>query len=503
MTKEELNEYRNEIQKQLKKYDIAIASDSKNYKQIKQGFNDLFKVGWDDCINRLKEISQDQKNIADLWREIQIIFTDKTEFSFSLYHAMNGGMQGTIYSRTDIPRNLQAIYEKTIENVQLLNRIEVIYSKDVMRAVAYHMYIEQLNLETEDVIIHSSLLEITEYQNMPINPCITLSKSVRSSSNCYVFPDICGGLLEKIYVEDIPKTNWRSVFRKKEPAYNKNPPRIWEYAKGINSQIRKELLTDISNTIGSAADIWFFKNVFDPELTVDIFKMVKQSNESPTSGLKVKAVEYNLIWNLCECNCPSVRLYLFEAIKPFYIFVKKYIHSDSDAMAILWKLVSNAIQEINFKFMIMVCFTFSCFKECGVTLSGINEAGIGTEDSFRCGDDFGFIENNEFHSMPSDMVGFVPARVEHGLDKMIKDTEQPSPGKKYVEHIEEEFCKQGDEASCLNKIAFATMSALQERWEGNREKTALEAEDYEWVINLQSDYQYRLLKHLKNNLFEK
>lgn len=490
MTKVQL-EYCQEMKERLKKYDIVgewenseksrkqkidinlneqktgiKSKEKKSYAipdKLKKDCENIFGINWEDSAEEIEKFYKEKENDTNraflLWKKLLRRLSEPREMNFQLLEALSGRIDNNRFE-IGIPRKIREIYSDVLKDVNnFLSGSNWIYEKDLWRALAYHIYISEFKIDDKIKYQNAPLYEKKEYLNIPINTQFEYKKQ-----SFYIYPNIGGGILNKIYLDK----KFGEVFLKNQKAFD-DEGRYTGKEKGTNFiTLRQGLENTLSGHVG-AADAWFLKNVFDPEFLVDIYETLKDSKS-------INFNDYTLIWIFCHCSCPTVRLLLWEAFKPCYIYIRNYLKNDIGIMDFFFEEVKRIIREVNNKFWCMENFTAFFFDKYKISGDEIEKMIPDLKESFEKGDDFPF---------------FYKDKQEDKHDERSMET--------YIDYLPSgSGVGNQKEDLCIKKVTYAVMSALQEIWTDKREQTQKDIKICDNVFELQQSYQGRLFKHYLN-----
>lgn len=390
-----------------------------------------------------------------------------------------------------VPKIIENIRSDVMKNMSLfLNYDWNLYEKDILRAAAYHEYVRTWDLDKSDVVFEQLFYAKDNYRNTPID--FLVNKEGRFL--CNIFPNIGGTMISPKYLLN-KKDTFKNIYKKDSQRFDINMVegeiRSIQYndkkGKGIAYDILREGIERITNNKLSSADIWFFKNVLDPELITSIYLAVGNRNLHDS--------DYNMIWILSECKCPSVRLYVFEAIKPYYQYIKEFTNPKDQYMEVLFKDLECVVFNINLIFRRMANIIANCLE--GLSVSA--ESLLDDESIFQNGDDFQFIFEQGYQlekynpNRWYDIAYKCNGRYEESEDIVQEKitTEKNFENKKYAD-----FMLQKPELK-IEKIACGVISALNEQWHLSTEKYVSKEKVYNDIVTMPLNYENKLLCHLK------
>lgn len=386
----------------------------------------------------------------------------------------------------NVPEAIRDIYQRSMDNLEVfLQGAWWVYEKDVLRAVSYHVYVDNYKTSNDEIVIGGPYYERESYLNLPIDMKIDLESSNRP---CYVCPEIGGGIINKAHWCG-SKTNFRSIFLKNSAEFEISRKYNIKREKGINYEFLREGIEDITANIKSQADIWFLKNVLDPELFTCVYLALK--------GNSILQCDRELIWILSGCKCPSIRLYVLEAIMPCYRYVKELFKSDDVIMNFLLEKLSLVIDKINIIFQNMVNTAAFCFRN--YPMGGKEKAKDSKlKEVFQQGDDFPFL----FENTDTELIQHSEDWLVSGGGGICTYTSEDEEVKRKPEHrtsvskTYSEYMLKTDEL-CMNKIAYCVITALNEQWNLSARKKDEKRDFEEEMVKIQRAYNTRLLYHLR------
>lgn len=475
-----------EMRKRLGRYDIV------------NEFTD--KVEFNKFVEKIKvrqiEANKTEDSEAKITRKVIRDILDECKYSFEalrIYDFKN--LSGYV------PKIIENIRSDVMENMKLfLNCAWNLYEKDILRAVAYHEYVRTWELDNSVVVFEQLFYERENYRNTPIDFLVNKEDKFL----CNIFPNIGGNMISSEYLLN-KKDTFKNIYKKESQRFDINMVEVKtgsiqyndKKGKGIAYDILREGIERITNNKLSSADIWFFKNVLDPELITSIYLAVGNRNLHDS--------DYNMIWILSECKCPSVRLYIFEAIKPYYQYIKEFTNPKDQYMEVLLKDLECVVFNTNLIFRKMVNIVANCLE--GLSVSA--ESLVDDESIFQNGDDFPFIfeqgyqletyDPNYWHDIAYKCNGRYEEseKVVHEKSEEKIATEEKFANKKYAD-----FMLRKPQLK-IEKIACGVISALNEQWHLSTEKYVSKEKIYIDTVTMPLNYGNRLLCHLerKNNWY--
>lgn len=420
---------------------------------------------------------------------LERIFSNSARDSFYLFEALCGIPFKPQYKDINLPESIHDIYQRSMDNLKIFRQGDWwIYEKDVLRAVAYHDYVSDFKISKDEIVKGGPFYDREKYLNLPID----LKVQVESNDIVYyVFPEIGGGIINKLHWYD-SKTSFRNIFLKEYMEFGPSGEYKHIKKKGINYEILRNGIKDITAKPMSLADVWFFKNIFDPELFTCIYLALK--------GRSILTCDYSLIWILSGCKCPSIRLYVFEAIKHCYLYIREFIGPNDKSMEFLLKELTTIVDSINNIFQNMVNITSFCLKRYSTSSEDAIANNSKIKKAFQRGDDFPFLlETNDIELIQSHKN--LPENGGKGICKGSSKGEKVKRKSENGMNISKGYCEYMPETAelSMDKIAYCVITALNEQW-GLSVRKKEERKDFEEsAVKFQEQYNSRLLYHLKGN----
>lgn len=484
MTKEQiLMSCEKEIQQRLRRYDVVHLPENTAAREAE------IELAYDRCKEKAKGGDREEPGhiyITDVLREMFGGFGDL------YWQILTASRNVPLYYEKNVPETIRAVYLKATENLKVIyDGSWDLYMKDILRAVAYHEYLSDFKLNRTDLKSGPLFYDKTEYENIPIDLEVCVDEDIWCA-----FPAIGGGLLSEEYINN-KDCMFKNIFKKGELEFDLSGGYKGKKEKGISYSILYNEGKNIIENLGPDADVWFFKNVLDPELFTSLYLAI--------GGVSIRRYDYNLIWSLCKCKCPSIRLYIFEAIKPCYLYIRE-IKNDlkRNYMEFLRERVDSTVRDINVKFESMVNLTALCLEKYSIRSKAIIAGLRGLDELFKNGDDFPLIFGSKGEAVK---LG------EKSEDEMIKGmiTDVKKDGgdegdkgeKNKVEQFENKTAKRyheymlRDVESSMNKIEYAVITALHEQWTRSEVEGSLEKDSNKVEEEFQDGFKSRLYWHIQ------
>lgn len=467
MTKEEiLMSCEKEIQTRLRKYDVVNLS-----------WNQEWQEAVRKNIEEYAETNGEQPEETDMFDLFEKAFSKRTR-QLDFVEAMSGSFTIPELHADYIPIALSEVYLKTVENLKKFREgCWWLYQKDVLRALAYHQWVSEFELKSNDIYVATPFEDSTSYKNVPINIKIEagINEVIEKNGPYYVDSKIGGGIISKDFLGSKINHNFKYIYRKADQAFDLTGKFISEKEKGISYKVWREGIEYITKQSMSAADVWFFKNAWDPELTYALYREFEKI-EKERKGKResyINPFEYKVIWILCKCKCPSIRLYIFEAIKYCYFYKPRFMDLKDTDKDFLLKELDFFITDVNLIFQYIVNATAAYSEENLLRKEKINKRCEDLNQIFQGGDDFLFIFRETYS------VG-IPNTSEHGSGSISK----------YFNYMPETLNSKGD------RFAFLIISALNEQWNSMNKEREQECE----IGKFQEEFQSRLFSHLNPDM---
>lgn len=493
MTDSERIHYEKEIKQRLEKYDVLKQSTKQNIdKAFKESVENIYQ-------EVIKESNVQSKEQIAVWI-FQILFNAQSKQHWNMFSTISAyGYCPPQRRPIGISQELEALYSASEDNCSLLiddTNSWWLYGKDVLRALSYREWVEQFSLKTEDIeISRPKDFDYEEYQNFPV--WIGIHAENAQNKIAYISLSICGGLLGKELQSE--KKKYLLGLFKREKVEN-DTLRYAKKEKGIPFSSLARFLKEPKTEELSPADIWFLKNVFDPELTVSIGSMLGERS--------ITDEDRKMIELLSQCRPVSVRLYLFEAVKAMYRYTgdhlkegRKAAHK-KDIYEEMGQLLSDTIDEVNSMFGDLTAKVEFILKHIGVSAERVYMHSEGLKNSFLRGDDFPFTINTGFTLPPKvqdSLAGCVVAKrpgdpvvSEETSEMKTTQQEQTKVENKYAKFVAESARKK-----TLSKILYLVVTNLNEAWKQDYLKASRkQRKDYEEAWNFTLSFKDRLVSFL-------
>ena len=284
---------------------------------------------------------------------IRSIFVNQNSKAIFMFETMSGYTSRSQIKYLGIPIEIQDIYSQFESNCRIFldeSNCWDLYRKDILRGIAYHEWLKtSFHLSKEEIERGFYVKgDIEDYKNLPIDLQI---KYPENGKTYYAYPNsISNGLLSKDSLK-----RYTALFKLKEQdkvksilnGEYKTPitngtvgKRSSEFEKeSFDFSLYEELRSNVCTEKMKAADIWFIKNTISSNL-VESLSLILNSNKNTDN------YDRNLIWIICGCIPPSIRIYLLEALKPAYIYLRNVIKSnrDRDKIDAVYKALFNQLK---------------------------------------------------------------------------------------------------------------------------------------------------------------
>lgn len=366
-----------------------------------------------------------------------------------------------------------------------------VYEKDICRAIAYYRWLENLKLKETD-FRDNIIFDLEDYSNIPIDIRISL-KNGGSTKLC--LNNIGGGIFHKICVgvDGKYKGAFREIFRNSKPAFGQSGEYVGEKEKGIGYENFRKGVEHLTreNSSMKAEDIWFFKNVLNPDL------IIAMQNAKGESSLRQS--DFKLLWLLCGCKCPSVSVFAFEAIRPYYFYIRNLARKEERYLRFLFDKVVELVKKINKNFAEMMAWTEFLDQNIGEIqfVKSLNER---YDKMFRHGDDIPFIFSDKFkiNQCVDPWDGFENGDIYRSARGNVEDGKQEAiddDNKRYYKYMYGLWEESESAKKSAGKIAYAVISALKEQQE-RLDYVNRQSQDEEIYEN-EITYKSRLYYHLR------
>ncbi|GAA6293186.1 hypothetical protein F220043C3_16200 [Enterocloster asparagiformis] len=421
---------------------------------------------------------------------LENVYLGSNGYLYDLYESMCGVQRMPEYIDESVPEFIRSSYQSIRDNLRIfLKQTWWVYEKDVLRAVAYHDYVSNFKIGKDGFVERRPFYDRENYLNLPIDLKV---QEELNGAFIYAFPEIGGGFINKAHWND-SNTNFRNIFLKEHIEFGQSGEYNGEKEKGINYRILRREIQDITTNTMSLADIWFFKNVFDPELFTSVYLALK--------GTNIRQYDYKLIWILSKCKCPSIRLYIFEAIKPCYLYIRKYMKSERGSIEYLLDKLTSIVDCINIIFQEMVNVTSVCFHKYETSSEEAVLHKSKLKEAFQRGDDFSYVFQNymELEPCPTDLlkngIKGICTFSSDSEEVKRKPTNRIDTAKTYHDYMLDEV----EVKPSMDRIAYGVITALNEQWTTS-EREKYERRDFEKrTVKFQEQYNSRLHDHLRGN----
>ena len=429
----------NEIRSRLRKYDVVSGSDCNDESLL--------------CF--MKDNAAVSKEL--LYKFLNDELCDYGKNAFELLQATTGVNTDKLLLDQTVPEKIRDAYTMLIENCQIFldeDNPWLIYRKDILRGIAFHEWINKLTYSgidlTEGYMKNGSM---DEFINLPISIGLCIDEHWYTA---YI-KELGGGILNS---EIISKSRYLNIFKNEkmsdEDIAGIAPSKIKE--KGVPYRNYRDLLTKITEKELSAADIWFLKNTLAPELVVSIGDMLRDRS--------IGEDDRKLIKIICKCLPPSIRFYLFEAIKPLYKYieetlVKKLNRDERDRYVnIVFEKLSRIIDEVNRIYLCVTEKVNTLLDHYKISADDFILLDSTVNSAFSTGDDF--------HMLPP-TVEYENETGFYGIDKKwvnleVENDSSKVKRKKYIDFLPE--TNDGSD-NTLSKVVFYVISALNAERESN------------------------------------
>lgn len=455
-----------EMQKRLRKYDVA-------YSNLEWDKNVDF------VIQKLKDVeSSEGPKFTKLISIIGDLFQKEDDYNVSRFHALTGGLWQQRYLVEELQQECRIQFSDMMKKLHLLQSNNwLIYKADIILAVAFHAYLEEFPCGDKIVRESRGGRDTSEkYLNLPIDPEIKETKPY--TKYYYVDMKLCNGILNKVVMKD---SKTKNLFLKRRKEYDEDG-----YFKGkkecaVEYGNLKEEVNDIVNSNPSIEDVWFLKNIFDLELIAAMDQVF---------GARINKDDYELLYIISKCKCPSVRLYLVKAVAPYYRYVKKSVRPLRENLDYFFCVLQENVEKIEFIYEKLTIITAECIKQAGLGFAAIREGSSGVMEKFCDGNDFPFLyhERSAKHIKMGESNGFYQCDGKQ-LKDMCKEKQVTSEQKKsYVDYIEET----PDESRRWKQIAYGVITALNE----SRDSDTNFKIEYETPV----DFQSALFRHIHSDM---
>ena len=447
-----------------------------------------------DLPSDLKEELKEKKKVIDLSAEdigsiMESVFLDKRKTAFNRFYACIGHDYRTAKIYGNVSKDIRNIFAQLADNLEVFldkSNSWDLYKKDVIRGVAYHEWIEKVSLSELTVIngYHKGGGR-DEYRNVPID--ITYSDKSTVTIYCN---SLGGGLLSS---EILSKKSFYDIFKCNETVFNsfENGLSSRDKEKGISYKNYRKLLGELLKKDIGEMDIWFLKNTLDPELVVDFGQMIKKRS--------ITRRDRKLINILSKCMPPSIRLYLFEAVKPAYQYMQEVLSRNPDKEnrdkneTVVFDKLQDTINGINQIYILLVETLWVYLQANNIKVKDFLASDTKLCGQFCSGDDFPMLRDVIKVTPPRD--GFLRTDnkwIDLSADDSSKSIEGPMG---FMDYIPEE------ENASFDKISFYIITALNDSWEKQRkinwdeDKEELEV-DVEATLMALRDFKSRLFSYI-------
>lgn len=352
---------------------------------------------------------------------IGTLFVNQRSKAMFLLGAMSGFTGMNQIKSPDIPMEIQGIYQQFEANCNLFldeGNCWDLYRKDILRGIAYHEWLKNAFQLSEEEIERGFYIkgEIEDYRNLPIDLRIEYPDDGKIY---YVYPrSISNGLLSK---DSLKK--YTALFKLREQEKIKSilkgeyrTPTKNGIAGERSSEIEKEsfdyslyegLVSSICTRECEPEGVWFIKNTLSSNLVESLSAILNISRN-------MDDYDRELIWIISGCIPPSVRIYLLEALRPAYMFIRNVIKSnrngdkiDNAYRAIFRKLIS-LTAEINRIYLRSVWGIAMVLDYTGVSAKGLIKADETLVNSVQYNDDLPFIRDYELELFNRDRSESLP-----------------------------------------------------------------------------------------------
>lgn len=487
----------NKIKERLEKYDVLLLSKGIS---ISAEFNDWLK-------NAKQALQKDCSGYSSIEVTRQLIqkrYVEPNSQSVQLFQAMSGiQIAAPFFIGRKIPGEIKEMYTVFWKAVSLfINKGNgwYIYRKDVLRAIAYHDWVQALHLsETNIEIVRSAEITPERYKNVPVWPTIQVEQSKYGAKEAHVFLSIGGGILDKQFWK---QPYLQNLFLRCNDEYDEagnmeGTSSLETKAKGVPYKKLRQVIQEIDKKNQTAADLWFLKNTLDQEIIIGMCEIIGKRN--------VIQEDYKLIWLLCKCRPASTRLYLLEAIKPVYGYSATYLRERvsrkqrETIFASLFDLLDEMIEKINQIFTEMVLEVSDILEAQEVSAAEFYESEDVLAKSFQLGDDFPFMEHSEKMRQSKNEKWFVNidgeveyiGMSENGEENNIISIRDGDEAKSYSDYLPE---KTRTNTGTPDRISYAVITALNKQWRKR---------DVENGVNFQSDIRKADDEEIYENVIER
>ncbi|MCD7908951.1 MAG: hypothetical protein LUH04_14965, partial [Clostridium sp.] len=400
------------------------------------------------------------------------------DYNVSRFHTLSGGLWQPQILVGELPQTCRSQFSDMMKNLQLLqSNIWLIYKADIILAVAFHAYLEEYT-STDKIVKETDGIgyEPKEYLNLPISLEIKAEKSITK----YYFVDmkLCNGILNKITKGQNKTIN---LFKKSEKEYEKDGNFKGKKDWAVEYGNLKEEINDIVKSNLSIEDVWFLKNVFDPELIAAMGQVF---------SARINKDDYELLYIISKCKCPSVRIYLVEAVAPYYRYLKKNIRPLRENLDDFFCVLQENVEKIQAIYESLTIFTAECIKQAGLDFAAIREGSSGVMNKFYGGNDFPFLYNERSvkHVKIGESNGFYQCDGKQ-LKAICKENQDTGGQKKsYADYIAETPNK----SRRWKQIAYGVITALNESWDSDT--------NFKMKYETPADFQFALLQHIQGDI---
>ena len=468
--KEILRYYENEIKERLKKYDVLALTE-------KMRVSDEFRSRLGDVQRAIQKDNSECSSIEEARRIFQQLYVDPNLHSIQLFQVMSGIQISTpFFIGGKIPGEIRGLYAAFWKNASLFTykgNAWYIYRKDVLRAIAYHDWIQSMHLSGEDIeIVRPADITPDRYKNIPVWPTVRIERDRYGEKEARIFLSIGGDILGRKFWEQV---YLRNLFIRQNEEYDEagnmeGAGSLETKTKGVPYKNLRRAVQEIGKKKLTAADVWFFKNTIDPELIIGMCEIIGERN--------VVAEDYQLIWLLCKCRPASIRLYLLEAIKPAYGYIATYLKGGVNRkqreiiFTSLFDLLNEIIEKINGIFTETALEVRAILGSQKVSAAEFYESEVDLKRSFQSGDDFPFIERSEVELSQNENrivnrngeVEYISTS-ENGENNRVSSRRDGEEAKSYADYLPEKI---RTNAGTPDRISYAVITALNKQW-GNRD----------------------------------
>ena len=394
------------IRKRLEKYDPVIMAE--------KYLNDKPELD-------VENLDEDT-GIEGVIKTISTLFVNQGSKARFIFGAMSGHTGINQIKSPDIPMEIQGIYQQFEANCNIFLDEENcwdLYRKDILRGIAYHEWLkDSFNLSEEEIERGFYVKgDIGDYKNLPIDLRIEYPDDGKIY---YVYPrSISNGLLSK---DSLKK--YTALFKLREQEKIKsilNGEYRTPIRNGISgersSEIEKEifeyslyeeLVSSLCAEKTEAKDVWFVKNSLSQNL-VESFSLVLNISRNMDDN------DRKLIGIIGGCIPPSIRVYLLEALRPAYIFIRNVIKSNrdgnkiDDVYRIIFRKLSSVTAEINRIYLKGVWGTAKVLDLAGVSVNDLIRTDEAVVNSVQFNDDLPFIRDYELELFNSNRSECLPS----------------------------------------------------------------------------------------------